>query len=68
MDFFDQNPLSQLSFVATFRERAVLLSDFVDSPMDHVYFLLYIAFRLTDLIDSVTLKVALLYNQLWTFP
>lgn len=36
LDFFDLNPLSQLSFVATFRERAVLLSDFVDSPINHI--------------------------------
>eukprot|EP00347_Sterkiella_histriomuscorum_P002583 403367585 len=36
IDYFDQNPLSCLSFVATFRERAIILSDFNDSPQDHI--------------------------------
>lgn len=35
-DYFDLNPLSQISFIVTYREKAVLISDFVDSPIDHV--------------------------------
>ena len=35
-DFFDMNPLSQISFIVTYREKAVLLSSFADSPVDHV--------------------------------
>ncbi|TNV79005.1 hypothetical protein FGO68_gene4403 [Halteria grandinella] len=35
-DFFDINPLSQISFIVTYKEKAVLLTDFADSPIEHI--------------------------------
>jgi len=34
--FAEQNPLSKISTIATFKEGARLLSDFIESPSDHV--------------------------------
>ena len=34
-DFVDQNPLSKVSIVVTYKEGARLLSDFLDSFSDH---------------------------------
>lgn len=35
-EFADQNPLSKISTMVTFKEGARLLSDFIEAPTDHV--------------------------------
>jgi transcription initiation factor TFIIH subunit 2 len=35
-DFFDQNPLSQISIIQTMNEKARLLSSFNESPKEHI--------------------------------
>ena len=55
--FADQNPLSALSVIVSFKEGSKLLSDFIESPTDHVSIVLAILLNIAYELGNQNLPI-----------